>query len=128
MPTSQQLSDSQDCKNEHKMHLWVSLGIAALYGLAGSLFFFTRRKVRPPGKKIDIEIRYETEKTADTTMLAQNLVKIIRMVLTPLESKISKESAQLIFVYSDEAWEMRVRNGSENLRHSVKRLLEAKEW
>ncbi len=108
--------------------LLISVGIAALYGLAASLFFFTKRVKRPQGKKIDIEIRYDTEKDADATLLAQNLVKIIRIVLTPLESKINKEDAKLIFVYGDGSWEMRVRNGSENLRQSVRKLLEAKEW
>jgi hypothetical protein len=114
-------------KNSHQ-NLLIGLGITALYVFAGSLFFLKPHNRRPSGKKIDIEIRYNTEKDADATLLAQNIVKIIRMVLMPLESKIKKESAQLIFVYSDESWEMRVRNGSEKLRRSVSKLLEAKEW
>jgi hypothetical protein len=118
----------QDSAENDTSLVWVSLGIAALYGLAGSLFFFTKRIKRPTGKKIDIEIRYNTEKNADATLLAQNLVKIIRIVLSPLEPKINKENARLIFVYNEDSWEMRVSNGSEKLRQSVRSLLESKEW
>ncbi len=120
--------ETRNNSENNNSEVWIGLGIAALYGIAASLFFFTKRVKRPSGKKIDIEIRYDTEKNADATFLAQNLVKIIRIVLTPLESKIAKEDAKLIFVYAEDSWEMRVRNGSENLRHSVRRLLEAKEW
>ena len=118
----------QNSSENNNSEMWIVVGIAALYGIAASLFFFTKRTRRPPGKKVDIEIRYDTEKNADATFIAQNLVKIIRIVLTPLESKIAKEDAKLIFVYADDSWEMRVRNGSEKLRHSVRKLLEAKEW
>jgi len=118
----------QDCEENSHDNLWIGLGLTVLYAIAASLFFLPKRYRRPPGKKIDIEIRYDTEKNADTTLIAQNLVKIIRMVLMPLQSKINKEGARLIFVYGDESWEMRVRNGSEKLRHSVRNLLEAKEW
>ncbi len=118
----------QDRLNTSNSDIWLNLGIVALYALAGSLFFLKRRSRRPTGKKIDIEIRYDTEKNADVTLLAQNLVKVIRMVLTPIESKINKEGAKLIFVYGDDSWEMRVRNGSEKLRHSVRHLLEKADW
>ena len=117
-----------DCSGYSRSDLWINVGIAVLYGLAGSLFFLKKRAIRAVGKKINIEIRYDTEKNADSTLLAQSLVKIIRIVLSPLESKITKEGAVLIFVCGDSSWEMRVRNGSEKLRHSVKKLLEAKEW
>ena len=116
------------CEGNRQSNLWISVGIAALFGIAGSMFFLKKRAVRPVGKKIDIEIRYETEKNADSTLLAQSLVKIIRIVLSPLESAIVKEGAVLIFVCGDNSWDMRVRNGSEKLRHSVRKLLEAKEW
>jgi len=108
--------------------VWFTLALTTLYGIAGSLFFLPKRTMRPPGKKINIELRYLTKKNADTTILAQNLLKIIKIVLTPLETKISKEDAKLIFVYGEDGWEMRVRNGSDQLRHSVRELLEAKEW
>lgn len=108
--------------------VWFTLALTTLYGIAGSLFFLPKRTMRPPGKKSNIELRYLTEKNADTTFLAQNLLKIIKIVLTPLEAKISKEDAKLIFVYDEDGWEMRVRNGSDQLRHSVRELLEAKEW
>ena len=72
--------------------------MAALYAIAISLFLLPKRFRRPPGRKIDIEIRYDTEKNADTTFIAQNIVKIIRIVLMPLQSKINKEGARLIFV------------------------------
>lgn len=118
----------QDHEESSQNNVWISVGIAALYAIAASLFFLPKRYKRPLGKKIDIEIRYDTEKNADTTFMAQNIVKIIRMVLMPLQSKINREGAGLIFVYGDESWEMRVRNGSEKLRHSVRNLLEANEW
>ena len=114
-------------ENNH-LGVWFTLALAALYGVAGSLFFLPKRTTRPTGKKINIELRYLTEKNADTTFLAQNLLKIIKIVLTPLETKINKEDAKLIFVYDEDGWEMRVRNGSDQLRHSVRELLEAKEW
>ena len=106
----------------------IGVGIAALYGMVAYLFLLPKRVKHAPGKLIDIEIRYNTEKDADTTFLAQNLVKILRIVLSPIESKITQEGAQLILVYGDDNWEMRVRNGSETLRQSVRNLLEAKEW
>jgi len=121
-------NQEQDCEENNYDSLWIGLGMAILYAIAASLFFLPKRYRRPVGKKIDIEIRYDTEKTADTTFMAQNLVKIIRIVLTPLQSKINEEGASLIFVYGDESWEMRVRNGSEKLRQSVRNLLEANEW
>ena len=61
-------------------------------------FFLPEKKIsqikKGSGKKIDIEIRYETEKDADSTLLAQNIVKVIRMVLVPLEKQIEKGKCQ----------------------------------
>lgn len=109
----------------------ISYGFFSLLAFVGTFFLLFKRKASPPLKpsqKIDIEIRYETEKDADATFLAQNLVKIIRMVLMPLESQIKKEDAKLIFVYGGEFWEMRLKNSSERLKNSVRRRLEAQEW
>ena len=79
-------------------------------------------------KKIDIEIRYETEKDADATLLAENVVKVVKIVLLPVASRIKTEDAKVIFVFNGDAWEIRMKNASETLRTSVRTLLSAKEW
>lgn len=108
-----------------------ALVLTIVSGFAGFLYFFSRRKAKPrryvPGH-FDIEIRYAATKDADATLLAQNQVKIIKMVLTPLEKRIQREKATLIYVYGGDFWEMRLRNASEQLKHAVKDLLEAEEW
>jgi hypothetical protein len=110
----------------------IGIGWITLVTLGASIFFFLKKRYpklrRVPGKKIDIEIRYETEKDADSTLLAQNIVKVIRMVLVPLEKQIEKENAKLIFVFGGDFWEMRLRNASKPLKNSVAQLLESKEW
>jgi len=119
-------------KNYKSVTNIIGFGWVALVTMIASVFFFIKRKYptlkRVPGKKIDIEIRYETDKDADATLLAQNIVKVIRMVLVPLEKQIAKEDAKLIFVFGGDFWEMRLRNASKPLRNSVAELLESKEW
>ena len=127
-------SHGGDDIQENKTCIWdlVTYLLFGLLAFAGSFFLVLKNKTfkKPlkPGEKIDIEIRYECEKDADATLLAQNLVKIIRMVLMPLESQVKKEDAKLIFVYGGDFWEMRLKNSSEHLKNSVKRILEAREW
>ena len=79
-------------------------------------------------KQIDIEIRYETEKDADATLLAENVVKVIKIVLLPVASMIKAEDAKVVFVFNGDAWEIRMKNASETLRNSVRTLLSAKDW
>ena len=79
-------------------------------------------------KKIDIEIRYEIEKDADATLLAENVVKVVKIVLLPVAARIKAEDAKVIFVFNGDAWEIRMKNASETLRTSVRTLLSAKEW
>ena len=111
---------------------FLMIALMSLFSLLSALLFFLKkhpvRTAAKTGPKLDIEIRYDTEKDADSTFLAQNLVKIIRMVLTPIESQIEQENAKLIFVYGDDAWEMRLRNASDPLKTKVRNLLEAQEW
>lgn len=112
----------------------VTTGLIALIALSGVFFLlyktsgFRFGRQSKPRQKLDIEIRYETEKNADTAFSAQNTAKIVKMVLTPLEKQIKKEDAKLILVYGGDTWEMRMASASDNLKHSVRRLLEAKEW
>ena len=107
-------------------------GLIALFAVTGTFLLFFKKRVlkrtRVPGKKIDIEIRYDIEKDADTTFSAHNTAKVVKMVLTPLEKQIKKEKAKLILVFGGDTWEMRMCSASEKLRNSVRRLLEAKEW
>lgn len=88
----------------------------------------TGRITREDLRKVDIEIRYETEKDADATLLAENVVKVIRIVLLPLAKQIKEEEAKVIFVFNGDSWEIRMKNASEDLRDAVRALLEAKEW
>ena len=111
----------------------VVLSVLILTGLAGFFYFlrnrnrkFARRSVPVP--KIDIEIRYEAERDADATLLAQNQVKIIRMVLQPIEKQILEEQASLIYVFGGDYWEMRLKNASDSLKTAIREILESKEW
>lgn len=119
-------------KKENDIMEMISYGLFSLMAFAGTFFLLFKRRppieTLKPAEKINIEVRYETEKDADATLLAQNIVKIIRMVLMPLESQIKKEDAKLIFVYGGEFWEMRLRNSSERLKKSIRKRLEAQEW
>lgn len=109
------------------------LSLLIVTGIAG-IFYFLRKK-RPAlftrslhVPKLDIEIRYEADKDADATLLAQNQVKVIRMILTPIEKQILREKATLIFVYGGDYWEMRLKNASEELKTGIRNILESKEW
>ena len=123
---------SEQQKKETILNMETILGLLTLTAIA-ALAFFIYKKKKPsrkhiPGKNIDIEIRYETEKDADATFLAQNLAKIVRMVLVPVESQIEKEDAKLILVFNGDSWEMRMRKASPQLKHSVSDLLSANQW
>ncbi len=119
-------------EKENNFTKQLGFGLIALLALAGTFLLFYRKKnlrqKHIPVKKIDIEIRYEIEKDADITFSAQNTAKILKMVLTPLESQIKKEDAKLILVYGGDTWEMRMARASAQLKNSVRSLLEAKEW
>lgn len=121
-----------DTKHQRSRLEDTTISLLTLSGLAVLIYLFRKKfskvYVARPSKKIDIEIRYDAVKDADATMLAQNQVKIIRMVLQPLEKLIKREQASLIYVYGGDFWEMRLKNASEQLKGSVRKLLEAKEW
>ena len=108
------------------------LSLIGLLAATGTFLLFYKKRVfkrtRVAGKKIDIEIRYDIEKDAETAFSAQNTAKVVKMVLTPIEKQIRKEKAKLILVFGGDTWEMRMCSASEKLRNSVRRLLEAKEW
>ncbi|MEJ7768010.1 MAG: hypothetical protein WKF89_09375 [Chitinophagaceae bacterium] len=122
-----EIQKEEDDMNEPIVYIFFSL-----IAFAGTFFYFLKktptRKVVKPAQKIDIEIRYESEKDATATQLAQNTVKVIRMVLMPLETEIKKQDAKLIFVYGGDYWEMRLKNSSPQLKNSVRQMLEAQEW
>ena len=133
MHRPKQLKKVNDFINdEDEDQSFILIVFMSFFSLLSALLFILKktpvRQASKPGPKIDIEIRYDTEKDADATFLAQNTVKIIKMVLTPIESEIKQENAQLIFVYGDGAWEMRLRNASDPLKTKVRSLLEAQEW
>jgi hypothetical protein len=120
-------------KFNSKAYEEVILSVLIVTGLAGFFYFlrnrnrkFTRRSVSVP--KIDIEIRYAAERDADATLLAQNQVKIIRMVLQPIEKQILQEKAALIYVFGGDYWEMRLKNASDSLKTAIREILESKEW
>lgn len=119
-------------KHQRSKYEVTALSLIVLSGIAAFAYFFRKKivtdKIVRPSRKIDIEIRYDADKDADATMLAQNQVKIIRMVLTPLEKQILDEQASLIYVYGGDYWEMRLKNASEELKTSIREALEAKEW
>jgi len=110
----------------------LALTFLALASLAGAFFLLYKNKVATrksvPLKDVDIEIRYDTEKDADIAFLAQNIVKIVRIVLSPLSSRIKRENAKLIFVFGGESWEMRTVNASDALKEKIREKLESREW
>ncbi|MEJ7740069.1 MAG: hypothetical protein WKF97_21835 [Chitinophagaceae bacterium] len=119
-------------KKDNYLNMDIIFGLLKLTGILTMAYILYKKKKplrkRIPGKKINIEIRYETEKDADATFLAQNIAKVVRMVLVPVESQIVKEDAKLILVFTGDSWEMRMRKASEQLKHSVSSLLSANEW
>jgi len=117
-----------------KMDSQEKLGLTflALASLAGAFFLLYKNRVAArksvPLKDVDIEIRYDTEKDADIAFLAQNVVKIVRIVLSPLSTRIKRENAKLIFVFGGESWEMRTVNASDVLKEKIRQKLESREW
>ncbi len=86
------------------------------------------RRARADFKPLDIEIRYQTEVDVEAVSLAENVIKIIKMVLNPIESQIREEEANLIVVFCGDFWEMRMKNSTDELKESVRNLLEAEAW
>src|SRR4028119_1597767 len=113
-------SERNDVTSEQKL----VLGLLALASIAGAFFVLHRNKTAGrrniPLKDVDIEIRYDTDKDADIVFLAQNIVKIVRIVLSPLSSIIKRENAKLIFVFGGESWEMRTVNASDYLKENIR--------
>lgn len=123
---------NQDTPNARQnLILKILFGLLAFLTSAGTFLLLFRRKDKKVGltaKKVPIDIMYEVEKDADTTFLAESIVKVIRIVLLPVSSQIKKEKARLVFVFSGDGWEIRMRNASQQLRKRVRSILEANEW
>lgn len=119
-------------KHEKSTGEELGIGLLTVLSIAGALLLLyknkTIRKTILPVKDVDIEIRYDVEKDADTTFLAQNIVKIVRIVLAPLAGKIKKEDAKLIFVFTGESWEMRTVHASDVLKNLIRKQLASREW
>jgi len=119
-------------KHEKSTREDIGIVLLTVMFFAGALLLLFKNKTVIktilPVKDVDIEIRYDVEKDADTTFLAQNIVKIVRIVLAPLARKIRKEDAKLIFVFTGESWEMRTLHASDVLKNLIRKQLASREW